>query len=358
LIEMLHRAVHPSLVKLVPSVTTASVAGRRSYASGNLKPPVRVAVTGPAGNIGYAALFRIASGEMLGPDQPVILQCLELPQSLAALKGVQMELEDCAFPLLKGFVATDDAHKGFEGADYALLIGARPRTKGMERADLLKANAAIFQAQGKALNAAANRKTLKVVVVGNPANTNALIASANAPDINPTQFSALTTLDHLRGLGMLAQQANCAVTDIHKFAIWGNHSPTMYADLSHCTIKGKPALQVVSPDWYKGTFLAAVGQRGAAVIAARGGSSAASAANAAIRHMRDWALGTNGEWTSMAVCNSAFGMTGTYYSFPVVCSGGNYKIVEGLKIDAFSQEKMQASQAELLKEKEQTAEFR
>ena len=238
------------------------------------------------------------------------------------LKAIAMELDDCAFPLLRGIVQTDDPLKAFEGADYALLIGAKPRTKGMERADLLKGNAAIFQAQGKALNAVANRDTLKVVAVGNPANTNALIASANAPDIDPHRFTALTTLDHFRGLSMLAEKTNSTVNDIKQFAIWGNHSPTMYPSISHTTIRGKPAREQVDEAWYRDEYIPAVGQRGAAVIAARGGtSSAASAANAALMHMNQWSVGTHGEWTSMGVWSPP-GFDGVYYSVPVTCANG------------------------------------
>jgi len=319
-------------------------------------PPVRVAVTGAAGAIGYSLLFRIASGEMLGPHQPVILQLLELPQAVKALEGVAMELSDCAFPLLRGVVTTDDANKAFEGADFALLVGAKPRTKGMERADLLKENASIFNAQGKALNKHANREELRVVVVGNPANTNALIASCAAPDIHPSQFTAMTRLDHNRGIAQLAQKTNCLVTDIERFCIWGNHSSTQYPDVSHTQIKGKWAKDLVDAAWVKDTFIPKVQQRGAAIIAARGSSSAASAANAAIEHMRDWVLGTHGKWTSMAVWtgdkDTAYGVDrDIYYSFPVVCQHGQYTVVQNVPIDKFSAERMEATNKELVGEK-------
>jgi malate dehydrogenase len=323
---------------------------------GGYLPPVRVSVTGAAGSIGYSLLFRIASGEMLGPHQPVILQCLELTPAVKALEGVAMELSDCAFPLLHGIVTTDDPLKAFEGADFALLVGAKPRTKGMERADLLKENANIFTAQGKALNKVSNREELRVVVVGNPANTNALIASCAAPDISPTQFTAMTRLDHNRGLAQLAQKVNCKVTDIERFAIWGNHSSTQYPDLSHTQVKGKWAKEMVDDKWIRETFIPKVQQRGAAIIAARGSSSAASAANAAIEHMRDWVLGTNGRWTSMAVWTGTNGgdygaSADIYYSYPVVCEGGRYAIVQNLPVDKFSAERMQATNDELVAEK-------
>jgi len=319
-------------------------------------PPVRVSVTGAAGAIGYSLLFRIASGEMLGPHQPVILQCLELPQALKALEGVAMELSDCAFPLLRGIVTTDDANKAFEGADFALLVGAKPRSKGMERADLLKENATIFSAQGKALNKHANREELRVVVVGNPANTNALIASCSAPDIHPSQFTAMTRLDHNRGLAQLAQKTNCLVTEIERFAIWGNHSSTQYPDVSHTQIKGKWAKDLVDAAWVKDTFIPKVQQRGAAIIAARGSSSAASAANAAIEHMRDWVQGTNGQWTSMAVWTGEKGgpygaAADIYYSYPVVCQNGQYTVVQNVPVDKFSAERMEATNKELVAEK-------
>jgi len=320
----------------------------------NQKPPVRVAVTGAAGQIGYSTLFRIASGEMLGKDQPIILQLLELPQAVNALKGVVMELEDCAFPLLRGVVQTSEEKKAFEGADYALLIGARPRSKGMERGDLLMANAAIFSSQGKALNAVANRDTLRVIVVGNPANTNCLIAARNAPNIDPRRFTAMTRLDHNRGVAQIAGKTNSLVTEIEKFAIWGNHSATQYPDISNATIKGQPAKKVINDDkWVKDTFIPAVQQRGAAIIAARGLSSAASAGSSAIDHMRDWTYGTNGQWTSMAVySDGSYGADkGLYFSFPVICKNGNYEIVPGLSLDEFSKERFEVTRKELLSEK-------
>jgi len=325
-------------------------------------PPVRVAVTGAAGAIGYSLLFRIASGAMLGPYQPVILQLLEIPQGLKSLEGVVMELQDCAFPLVHGIVATDDPLKAFDGAEFALLVGAKPRAKGMERKDLLKENAQIFSVQGQALNKVANRDELRVVVVGNPANTNALIASANAPNINPSQFTAMTRLDHNRGLAQLALKANCKVTDIDRFAIWGNHSSTQYPDLSHTTIKGKWAKDIVDAAWIKDTFIPKVQQRGAAIIAARGSSSAASAANAAVEHMRDWVHGTQGKWTSMAVWtgkdSGPHGAAGDiYFSYPVVVENGRYTVVQNLPIDSFSAERLVATNAELLAEKKDVGEL-
>jgi len=314
---------------------------------------VRVTVTGASGQIGYSLLFRIASGEMLGKDQPVQLQLLELPAAMKSLDGVSMELKDCAFPLLRGITQTDDVKKAFEGADYALLVGARPRSKGMERKDLLQANAKIFSEQGKALNEVAN-KTARVLVVGNPANTNAMITSHFAKNIPPSQIHAMTKLDHNRGLAQLSEKTGSLVTDIEKFVIWGNHSATQYPDISHAMVKGKSAKQLINDDnWVKTTFIPTVQQRGAAIINARGSSSAASAANAAIEHMREWALGTNGRWTSMAVpSDGSYGIEkGVWYSYPVTVSGGKYSIVQGLSIDAFSRERMDATKKELLEEK-------
>jgi len=321
-----------------------------------MKAPVKVAITGPAGQIGYSLLFRIASGEMLGKDQPVILHLIELPHAMKMLQGVAMELDDCAFPLLKGIVQTDNLHKGFEDVDYALLVGAKPRGKGMERGDLLKDNGAIFAPIGKAMSEVAKR-TCKTIVVGNPANTNCLIAASNCPNIKPENFSAMTRLDHNRALAQLAAKAKCSVTDIAKLIIWGNHSATQYPDLSHCTIKGQSAKSVVNDDaWVKKTFIPTVAQRGAAIIAARGLSSAASAAGSAIDHIRDWALGTNGAWTSMAIYTNSgapYGIDkGLYYSFPVICTPGDYKIVEGLSIDSFSAEMMEKTKKELLEERD------
>jgi malate dehydrogenase len=315
------------------------------------KKPVRVAVTGAAGQIGYALLFRIASGEMLGKDQPVILQLLEIPDEKAqnALKGVMMELEDCAFPLLAGMEAHSDPMTAFKDTDYALLVGARPRGPGMERADLLAANAQIFTAQGKALNAVASRK-VKVLVVGNPANTNAYIAMKSAPDLPRESFTAMLRLDHNRALSQIAAKTGKPVASIQKLAVWGNHSPTMYADYRFATIDGASVKDMINDQvWNKDTFLPTVGKRGAAIIAARGVSSAASAANAAIDHMRDWALGTNGAWVTMGVpSNGEYGIPkDVMFGFPVTTSNGEYKIVEGLPIDAFSQECIDKTLAEL-----------
>ena len=318
-----------------------------------MKNPVRVTITGAAGNIGYALAFRIAAGDMLGPDQPVILQLLEITPALGALQGVVMELNDCAFPLLAGVIATDDASVAFKDTDYALLVGARPRGPGMERKDLLTANGAIFGPQGKALNDHASRD-VKVLVVGNPANTNALIAQAAAPDLNPRNFTAMTRLDHNRALSQLAEKTGTHTTDVAKMTIWGNHSSTQYPDISHATVKGKAAKGLVDDTWYKDTFIPVVQQRGAAIIKARGASSAASAASAAIDHMRTWALGTQGDdWVSMAVpADGSYGIApGIIYSYPCRCKNGDYEIVQGLEVDAFSREKMDASAAELREER-------
>jgi malate dehydrogenase len=318
-----------------------------------VKKPVRVTVTGAAGQISYSLLFRIASGEMLGKDQPVILQLLEITPALKALNGVVMELDDCAFPLLAGVVQTDDPNLAFKDSDYALLVGARPRGPGMERKDLLEANAAIFSVQGKAINAVA-KKTIKVLVVGNPANTNALIAMRNAPGIHPSQFTAMTRLDHNRGLSMLAAKQGVTVNDVTNMTIWGNHSSTQYPDLHHTRVKGKAVFGKVDKQWYEGTYIPAVQQRGAAVIAARGLSSAASAANAAIAHMRSWALGSaKGDWVSMGVhsTGNSYGIQdGLIYSFPCVCKGGKWSVVPGLKISDFSRARMQATEKELAEE--------
>ncbi len=313
--------------------------------------PVRVAVTGAAGQIGYALLFRIASGEMLGKDQPVILQLLEIPDEKAqkALKGVMMELEDCAFPLLAGMEAHADPKTGFKDTDYALLVGARPRGPGMERADLLAANAQIFTAQGKALNAAASRQ-VKVLVVGNPANTNAYIAMKSAPDLDRRNFTAMLRLDHNRALSQIAAKLGKPVAAIKKLCVWGNHSPTMYADYRFATIDGAAVKDMINDQvWNKDVFLPTVGKRGAAIIEARGLSSAASAANAAIDHMHDWALGTGGEWVTMGVpSNGEYGIPkDVMFGFPVTTAGGDYKIVEGLEIDAFSRECINKTLSEL-----------
>ena len=305
------------------------------------KKPVRVAVTGAAGQIGYALLFRIASGEMLGKDQPVILQLLEIPDEKAqkALKGVMMELEDCAFPLLAGMEAHSDANTAFKDTDYALLVGARPRGPGMERADLLAANAQIFTAQGKALNAVASRQ-VKVLVVGNPANTNAYIAMKSAPDLNPKNFTAMLRLDHNRAASQIAAKTGKAVADIEKLCVWGNHSPTMYADYRFATIGGQSVKDMINDQvWNETVFLPTVGKRGAAIIEARGLSSAASAANAAVDHMRDWALGTNGKWVTMGIPSQGwYGIPkDVMFGFPVTCANGEYAVIEGLPIDEFSQ---------------------
>ena len=320
------------------------------------KKPVRVAVTGAAGQIGYALLFRIASGEMLGKDQPVILQLLEIADEKAqnALKGVIMELEDCAFPLLAGVEAHSDPLNAFKDTDYALLVGARPRGPGMERADLLAANAQIFTAQGKALDKVASRN-VKVLVVGNPANTNAYIAMKSAPSLPAKNFTAMLRLDHNRAASQIAAKMGIAVGDIEKLAVWGNHSPTMYADYRFATVNGKSVKDSINDhDWNANVFLPTVGKRGAAIIAARGLSSAASAANAAIDHMRDWALGTNGEWVTMGVAsNGEYGIPkDVMFGYPVTCEGVRYKIVEGLPIDAFSQGCIDKTLAELMGEQD------
>ena len=318
------------------------------------KKPVRVAVTGAAGQIGYALLFRIASGEMLGKDQPVILQLLEIPDEKAqnALKGVMMELQDCAFPLLVGMEAHADPMTAFKDTDYALLVGSRPRGPGMERAELLSINGAIFIAQGKALNAVASRD-VRVLVVGNPANTNAYIAMKSAPDLPRKNFTAMLRLDHNRAASQIAAKTGKAVGNIEKLAVWGNHSPTMYADYRFATIDGASIKDMINDqDWNANTFLPTVGKRGAAIIAARGLSSAASAANAAIDHMRDWALGTNGKWVTMGIpSNGEYGIPkDVMFGFPVTVEGGEYKIVEGLAIDAFSQECINKTLKELQEE--------
>ena len=314
------------------------------------KSPVRVAVTGAAGQIGYALLFRIASGEMLGKDQPVILQLLEIPDEKAqnALKGVIMELDDCAFPLLAGIEAHSDPVAAFKNTDYALLVGARPRGPGMERKDLLSANAQIFTAQGKALNASASRN-VKVLVVGNPANTNAYIAMKSAPDLPAKNFTAMLRLDHNRAASQIAAKTGKPVSSIEKLAVWGNHSPTMYADYRFATIGGQSVKAMIND-----IFLPTVGKRGAAIIAARGVSSAASAANAAIDHMRDWALGSNGHWVTMGIpSNGEYGIPKeVMFGYPVTTEGGEYKIVEGLTIDAFSQERINLTLAELTEEQD------
>lgn len=318
-----------------------------------MKAPVRVTITGAAGQIGYQLAFRIASGQMLGRDQPVILQLLEIPPALPALNGVVMELDDCAFPTLAGIIASDDPRLAFDASDYALLVGARPRGPGMERKDLLAANAAIFSAQGKAINDRAARG-IRILVVGNPANTNALIASSNAPDIDPRQFTAMTRLDHNRAMAELARKTGTHVNDIRRMSIWGNHSATQYPDVSEATVKGQAASDLVDRAWLTAEFIPLVQQRGAAIIEARGASSAASAASAAIDHMRDWTLGTpEDDWVSMAVpADGSYGIErGIVYSFPVRCRDGEYRIVQDLKISDFSRERMAATAAELREER-------
>jgi len=317
--------------------------------------PVRIAVTGPAGNIGYSLVFRIASGAMLGPDQPMILQLLEITPALDALRGVAMELDDCAFPLLRGVVQTDDANEAFDGVNYALLVGSRPRTKGMERKDLLEANGAIFTAQGKALSAGA-APDVRILVVGNPANTNCLIAQRNAEKIPPERFTAMTRLDHNRAVAQLAAKARVPVTEVKKMTIWGNHSNTQYPDVFHAEVGGKNAAQVVNDQgWIEKEFIPAVQQRGAAIIEARGSSSAASAANAAIDHVRTWVTGTPaGDWTSMGIpSDGSYGVPeGLISSFPVTTKGGEISIVQGLDLDDFSRGRIDASVAELGEERE------
>ena len=318
-----------------------------------MKQPVRVAVTGAAGNIGYALAFRIAAGDMLGLDQPVILQLIEIEPALGTLQGVVMELSDCAFPLLQGIVATADLAAGFAGADYCLLVGARPRGPGMERKDLLSANGAIFGPQGRAIGEHASRD-VKVLVVGNPANTNALIAASNARGVDPRQFTAMTRLDHNRALSQLAGKTGAHVNDIRRMTIWGNHSSTQYPDIAQCTVNGRPVRELVDEAWYRDTFIPAVQQRSAAINTARGASSAASAASAAIDHMRSWALGTpEGDWVSMAVpSDGSYGIpAGVVYSYPCTCRDGRWEIVQGLEVDDFSRGRMQATEQELREER-------
>ncbi|MDH3607705.1 MAG: malate dehydrogenase [Gammaproteobacteria bacterium] len=317
-----------------------------------MKSAVRIAITGAAGNIGYAATFRVAAGNMLGPDQPILLQLIEIPPALDALKGVEMELRDCAFPLLHDIICTADVNEGFGDVDYVLSIGSKPRTKGMERADLLSENGKIFGPQGKAINDNAT-KDVKVLVVGNPANTNALIACNNAPDIDPSQFTSMMRLDHNRAISQLASKTSAKVTDIKKMVVWGNHSLTQFPDIGHCTVNGKDAKSLVDDAWYKDEFMPKVQKRGAEIISARGASSAASAASAAIDHMRDWVLGTN-DWVSMGMISKGdYGIAeGLMYSFPVTCSNGSYEVVQGLNQDDFSVEMMKETEKELLEERE------
>ncbi len=317
-----------------------------------MKKPVRVAITGAAGQISYSLLFRIAAGEMLGDDQPVILQLLEIPPAMKSLEGVVMEIDDCAFPLVSSIEATDDANVPFKDTDYAMLVGARPRGPGMERSDLLEANGGIFKVQGKAINDNASRD-IKVVVVGNPANTNAWTCKNCAPDINPGQFTAMTRLDHNRAMAQLAQKTSSAVSDIQKVTIWGNHSTTQYPDLHHATVGGKSALDLVDNQWYADDYIPSVAKRGAAIIEARGASSAASAANAALEHMRDWVMGTPaGDWTSMGIpSDGSYGIEeGLVYSFPVTTKNGEYEIVQNLDVNEFSRARMKATEDELREE--------
>ena len=318
-----------------------------------MKQPVRVTVTGAAGQISYALLFRIASGSMLGQDQPVILQLLEITPAMGALEGVVMELNDCAFPLLKDVITSDDPEVAFKDSDYALLVGARPRGPGMERKDLLEANAAIFSVQGKAMNKVASRD-IKVLVVGNPANTNALIASANAPDLDPGQFTAMMRLDHNRSLSQLAEKTGSHTTTIKRMTVWGNHSNTQYPDITNATVDGKPASELVDQTWLEDEFIPTVQERGAAIIKARGASSAASAAAAAIDHMRTWALGTaDGDWVSMGIpSDGSYDIEpGIMFSYPVTCKDGQYTIVQGLEISEFSRSRMDVTENELREER-------
>ena len=320
-----------------------------------MKAPVRVTVTGAAGQISYGLLFRIAAGNMLGMDQPVILQLLEIPPAMNALKGVCMELDDCAFPLLQGIVASDDPNEAFADADFGLLVGAMPRKKGMLRKDLLSANSEIFSVQGKAINENA-KSDIRVLVVGNPANTNALITAANAPNVKAGNIHAMTRLDHNRAISQLASKTGVASTDIRKMTIWGNHSATQYPDLHHTIVDGKSAMELVDANWYEGEFIPKVQQRGAAIIEARGASSAASAANAAIDHIHTWMHGTTeGDWVSMAVpSDGSYGVDeGLVYSFPCTCSGGEYSIVQGLEINDFSRQRMDATAQELREERDE-----
>ena len=318
-----------------------------------MKTPVRVTVTGAAGQISYSLLFRIATGQMLGPDQPVIFQLLEITPAMKALEGVVMEIDDCAFPLVTDFVLTDDIDTAFKDADYGLLVGAKPRGPGMERSDLLEANGGIFKLQGKGLNENANRD-VKVLVVGNPANTNAYTAMVSAPDLNPRNFTAMTRLDHNRALAQLASKTNSSINDIKKMTIWGNHSTTQYPDITYTTVSGKPAKDLVELNWYQEEYIPSVAKRGAEIIDARGASSAASAANGAIDHMRDWVMGTDDDnWVSMGVpSDGSYGIPkGIIFSFPVICKGGDYQIVQGLGFDEFGQSKMHVTLKELEEEK-------
>ncbi|MBM9614357.1 malate dehydrogenase [Desulfobulbus rhabdoformis] len=322
-----------------------------------MKAPVRVAVTGAAGQISYSLIFRIASGSMLGPDQPVILQLLEIPPAMGALQGVLMELNDCAFPLVADVIATDDPNVAFKDAEFALLVGSRPRGPGMERSDLLDANGAIFTVQGKALSDNAN-PNCRVLVVGNPANTNALICMKNAPKLNPRNVTAMMRLDHNRAMSQIAEKAGSHSTKVEKVVVWGNHSATQYPDISYASVDGKAVKDLVDDAWNKDYFIPTVQQRGAAIIKARGASSAASAASAAVDHMRSWALGSEGKWVSMGIYSAGnpYGVDeDLMFAFPIICEGGDYKIVEGLEISAYSREMIMKTEAELKSERDAVA---
>lgn len=324
-----------------------------------MKAPVRVAVTGAAGQISYSLIFRIASGSMLGPDQPVILQLLEIPPAMNALQGVLMELKDCAFPLVAGVIPSDDPNVAFKDADFALLVGSRPRGPGMERSDLLKANGAIFTVQGKALSDHAN-PDCRVLVVGNPANTNALILLKSAPKLNPRHITSMTRLDHNRSMAQIADKVGCHSSDVERVVVWGNHSSTQYPDISYATAAGKPVRAAVADDWYKNDFIPTVQKRGAAIIKARGASSSASAANAAVEHMRDWALGSKGQWVSMGVYSKGnpYGIDeDLMFSFPITCEHGEWQIVSGLDRDAFSMDMIKKTEQELQAEREAIADM-
>lgn len=324
-----------------------------------MKTPVRVAVTGAAGQISYSLMFRIAAGDMLGKDQPVILQLLEIPPAMGALEGVVMELNDCAFPLLAGIVTSDDPNVAFKDVDFALLVGSKPRGPGMERADLLKDNGAIFTVQGKALNDHASRD-VKILVVGNPANTNAFIAMKNAPDLNPRNFTSMMRLDHNRALSQIADKTVSHSTKVEKMVVWGNHSATQFPDISYATIDGKPVQEAVDNDWYVNDFIPTVQQRGAAIIKARGASSAASAASAAIDHMRSWALGSDGGWVSMGVFSggNSYGVDpDLMFALPITCENGEWKEVTGLEVSDFARKMISATEEELISEREAVAEL-
>ena len=322
-----------------------------------MKAPVTVTITGAAGQLGYALVFRVASGQMLGPDQPMVLKLLEIPPAMGALNGVIMEIDDCAFPLVKDIVPTDDPNTAFEGADYALLVGSRPRGPGMERSELMEANAAIFSVQGKALNDHASRG-VKVLVVGNPANTNCLIAQRNAPDLDPRNFTSMMRLDHNRALAQLAAKTGTPVSEIEGLSVWGNHSPTMYPDLHHTRVAGKPALDLVDMAWLDNEFIPTVQKRGAAIIDARGASSAASAANAAIDHVRDWMSDSGGIVSMGVLSDGSYGIAeGLFFSFPIRCAGGDWEIVQGLSVNDYSRGKLDITEGELKEERDLVADL-